>query len=192
MSVEPWSPEAFEARYAADADPWCFATASYEVARYEAITGQLGTRRFRSAYEPACSIGALTERLAPQCDRLVAVDVSATAVARAVERCAELPGVEARVGTITDPPPADLDLIVMSEVGYYFTLDELDRIIISLADALVPGGLLVACHWLGHSADHRLHGTEVHARLDAHLDARLQHRSHQVEPGYLLDSWVAP
>lgn len=191
MSVEPWSPEAFEGRYAAAADPWCFATSPYEVGRYEAIIEQLGPDRFGTAYEPACAEGVLTERLAPRCDRLLSVDVSPTAIERASDRCAALPNVEVRVGSITDPPPGDLDLVVMSEVGYYFALVELDLIIASLADALAPAGLLVACHWRGHSDDHRLHGSEVHARLETQLDGRLRHRSHRVEPGYLLDSWVA-
>lgn len=191
MSVEPWSPEAFEARYAADVDPWSFATSPYENARYDAILGQLDRGRFTAAYEPACSVGVLTERLAPRCDRLLAVDVSPTAIAQAKVRCAGLEGLEVRVGSITDPPPSDLDLVVMSEVGYYFEIAELDGIVESLADALRPGALLVACHWRGHSDDHRLHGTEVHARLGSRLDGRLQHRGHRVEPGYLLDTWAA-
>lgn len=191
MSLEPWSPEAFEARYVANIDPWSFATSSYEDARYQAILDELGSGRFTNAYEPGCSVGVLTERLAPRCDRLLAVDVSATAVARACARCIGHPGLEVRVGSITDAPPPDLDLVVMSEVGYYFELAELDRIIDSLADALHPGARLVACHWRGHSDDHRLHGSEVHARLGDRLDGRLRHRSHRVEPGYLLDTWVA-
>ncbi len=191
MSVEPWSPEAFEARYVAEEDPWAFATSQYEDARYRAIIGELGAGRFANAYEPACSVGVLTERLAERCDRLLGVDVSTTAVGRASARCAEHEGVKVRVGSITDPPPPDLDLVVMSEVGYYFAVAELDRIIDSLAEALRPGALLVACHWRGHSDHHRLHGTEVHARLENQLDERLQHRTHRVEPGYLLDSWVA-
>jgi predicted TPR repeat methyltransferase len=192
VSVEPWSPEAFEARYAADIDPWSFATSPYEDARYQAILGETGTDRFANAYEPACSVGVLTEQLGARCDRLLAVDVSSTAVARASVRCAELAGVEVRVGSITDPPPADLDLVIMSEVGYYFEVAELDRIIGSLAATMVPGARFVACHWRGRSDDHRLHGTAVHARLADQLDGRLQHRSHRVDPGYLLDTWVSP
>jgi SAM-dependent methyltransferase len=191
VSVEPWSPEAFEARYAADADPWSFATSPYEHARYEAILGELGAGRFANAYEPGCSVGVLTDRLAQRCDRLVAVDVSPTAIASARTRCAGVTGVEVRIGSITDPPPPDLDLVVMSEVGYYFERAELDRIVDSLAEVLRPDALLVACHWRGHSDHHRLHGTEVHARLEARLDGRLQRRSHRVEPGYLLDTWAA-
>src|SRR5690606_21321507 len=59
-TMDPCSAEAFEARYAADPDPWRFASSPAEMARYDAIMALLARRHYRSGYEPACSIGALT------------------------------------------------------------------------------------------------------------------------------------
>ena len=61
-----------------------------------------------------------------------------------------------------DHEPVGSDLIVFSELGYYFERDVLAELIDRLLGALLPGGEFLACHWLGSSADHRLHGDDVH------------------------------
>lgn len=188
MSVEPWSPEAFEDRYQGDPDPWEFATSSYERARYRSIMGVLPRPRYRSAYEPGCSIGELSALLAGRCERVAAVDVSATAVARARIRCADLPGVGVAVGSVLDDPGGDHDLVVMSEIGYYFTEPRLDRVIDLLVGALEPGADLVACHWTGSSPDHILSGAQVHAHLSARTD--LVQVSSEDHGAFLLAAWT--
>jgi predicted TPR repeat methyltransferase len=193
MSVEPWSPAAFELRYRAQPDPWNFEHSDFEQGRYDAILASLPRERYRNAYEPGCSVGALTVRLAARCDALDAVDVSATAVARAQERCRSEGYVQITVGSVAEPPPPDLDLVVLSEIGYYFDIAELDRIAAALATALRRGGDLVACHWLGESADHRLHGSVVHERLRTVLhDRGLVRCVHAGTPDYVIDGWSAP
>ena len=163
---EPWSPRAFEERYAGDADPWSFATSPYELARYDTILGALRPEphRYRLGYEPACSIGVLTERLAPRCDRLLATDVSPSAVAQAKERCGERDGLRIEVGSIQDGPGTDdpFDLVVFSELGYYFDEEELAAVVAGVRCLIGPGGDLIACHWSGESPDHRLSGAVVH------------------------------
>lgn len=185
--VAPWSPAAFEERYRRAPDPWAFRSSPYEQRRYERIVAALDRPRYRSGYEPACSVGELTWRLATRCDHLRAVDVSATAVAATRELCRGLPGVEVAVGSVADEATTGHDLVAFSEVGYYFTVTELDAVIDRMVSALVPGGDLVACHWLGHSPDHQLHGSVVHERLAAHpaLDRRL----HEDHDGFVLDAW---
>jgi hypothetical protein len=54
------------------------------------------------------------------------------------------------------------NLIVFSEVGYYFDIESLSALAHRLADALCFNGELIAVHWRGHSGDHILHGDEVH------------------------------
>lgn len=187
-TVEPWSPAAFEERYQRAPDPWAFRSSAYEQGRYDRIIAALDRPRYRSAFEPACSVGELTWRLAGRCDHVRAIDVSPTAVAAAAELCRGLPGVEVAVGSVADDRSTGHDLVAFSEVGYYFDVDQLDQVVDRLVQALVPGGDLVACHWLGESADHRLHGSEVHERLAAHpaLDLRL----HEEHDGFLLDGWT--
>jgi SAM-dependent methyltransferase len=81
------SPEAFETMYRQSRDPWNFATSEYERGRYRAILDALLRGSYRRAFEPGCSIGELTARLACRCDRIVATDVAPSAVALARERC---------------------------------------------------------------------------------------------------------
>ncbi len=174
MSAEPWSASAFEARYRANPDPWDFAGSPYEQGRYDTLLRGLSRDGYRRGYEPGCSVGALTIRLAARCERLFAIDVSATAIATARDRCRAAGNVELTVGSVAEPPPRDLDLLVFSEIGYYFSVPELDRVIARLHDAVVPGGELAACHWLGTSPDHQLHGSVVHERLRAGTRDRLR------------------
>jgi len=189
-ATDPCAPEAFEARYRADGDPWDFAGSSYEQGRYQRVLDALGRDHYRSGYEPACSVGELTVQLASRCDRLRAVDVSATAVARAARRCQHLPGVEVAVASVTDDSPGLHDLVVFSELGYYFDPPMLDEVIDRLAAAVEPDGDLVACHWLGHSVDHRLHGSFVHEQLHRRLpSAGFVHRTNHREPGFVVDAW---
>jgi hypothetical protein len=55
-----------------------------------------------------------------------------------------------------------LDLIVFSEIGYYFDESELERLTARLVDKLRHGSSLLAVHWLGVSSDHVLNGDRVH------------------------------
>jgi SAM-dependent methyltransferase len=192
MSRRPPSPtstEFFDARYGADDDPWGFATSPYELGRYRDLLGLLGSARFEHAYEPACSIGVLTAQLAPRCRSLLAMDASARAVEHARRRCGDHPGVEVRVGRLPEDLPAGpFDLVVFSEVGYYFAVPALAALLDELTARLRPGGLLAGTHWTGCSADHVLGGAVVHDLLDR--TAGLHRRERAVRPGYELGAWV--
>lgn len=168
------SPDFFEAKYRAEADPWSFASSETELARYNTALAALGDRRFQHAFEPACSVGVLTRRLAQVCDQVSAFDLSPTAVAHARERCADLPNVEIRCASLADLlPDASVDLLVLSEIGYYFTPEHWARILDRLIGCLLPGCLVVGVHWLGTSEDHVTGGDEVHAALRAQRRLRL-------------------
>ena len=204
------SPAAFENRYRNDEDPWNYRSSPYERSKYQVTIDSLSRGRFANAFEPACSIGELTAMLAARCDRLLATDVSKTAVRLARERCAGFTNVniECRdlldelrrtaleaghndcVDSHPDPndPDATFDLIVFSEVGYYFDVASVALLARSLAALLRPHGEFVAVHWRGHSPDHVLHGDEVHRTLFDSLP--LQHRAGDYHPGFRLDSWL--
>lgn len=185
--MDPCSPAAFEAKYAEDPDPWRFASSPSELGRYDAIDALLAADRYRSAYEPACSVGVLTARLGHRCDQLLAVDVAPTAVAEAAARCGHLPHVRVEVGSVTDPGPERFDLVVLSEVGYYFTRAALAAVVDAVHSLLVPGGELVACHWTGHSEDHVLSGAVVHEVIAEHRD--LEPLERDDGDTYVLASW---
>jgi SAM-dependent methyltransferase len=182
-------PEAFEERYRAAPDPWRFGTSAYERQRYGITIAALTRDRYANAFEPGCSIGELTALLAPRCDRLLATDVSPTAVERARRRCAEHSNVRVECGDVrTVTFEAPIELIVLSELAYYFEAEQLEVISRRLAGALDIGGTFLAVHWLGESADHILHGDEAHEILSRSLS--LRHVTAGRYPGFRLDMWM--
>lgn len=181
-------PSYFDDVYAADADPWKFETSPYEAAKYAATLAALPRARYASAFEAGCSIGVLTHALADRCERLLAVDVSEAALDRARTRCADRPHVrfERRVLPADFPAgDAPFDLILVSEVGYYFSAPDLDRFRARCAEALAAGGTLLLVHWTAPVADYPLSGDAVH---DAFLaDPAFRHVRGAREPEYRLD-----
>ena len=55
------------------------------------------------------------------------------------------------------------DLVVLSEIGYYFEPDGLAALRTGRLGSLEPGGTLMAVHWRGQSDVHVLSGDTVHA-----------------------------
>lgn len=183
------SAEFFDDLYASAPDPWGFADDAYERGRYRALVELLVDDVYERAFEPGCSIGELTVLLAERCHTLVATDVSATAVARARRRLRAHPHVRLEIARFPDGlPDAPLDLVVLSEVGYYLTSPRLREAIARTSARMPSGGHLVAVHWTGTSPDHLLTGQEVHELLDQEPSLHTAHRD--VRPGYVLGRWV--
>jgi cyclopropane fatty-acyl-phospholipid synthase-like methyltransferase len=179
----------FEAKYQKKTDPWDFSSNAYELQRYDAIISAIAHRRYDRAFEPGCSIGVLTERLAAYCDEVYAIDFSPSASAQARSRCAHLQQVEVHCASLPEGTPAkDFDLLVLSEIGYYFTPHDWRRISTALIDFLPQGATVLAAHWLGHSQDHRISGDEVHETLISHPKVRVDHRERG--PNVRLDRLV--
>jgi len=148
-SIEP---DYFERLYSAHADPWGFATSAYERAKYDATLAALGTERSRRALEVGCAIGVLTARLAGLCDRLLAVDVSDTALKAAQTRCEGLDNVELQRMTLPgEAPTGRFDLIVLSEVVYYWDDADLVRMGDLLRDKVLSQGRVLLVHWTGET-----------------------------------------
>lgn len=188
MAINTVSKEFFEEKYRADNDPWEFSSSSYERNRYAETLRILGTRKFRCAFEPGCSIGILTEQLATRCKRLFAMDISPTAVSLARDRCAAHPHVTIVEGALPAQMPIGIfDLIVFSEIGYYFERAVLAESRDQLIERLTPHGLLIAVHWLGESSDHVLTGDEVHDILRT-SDSLSLNESRRYD-GFILESW---
>ena len=189
MSASPFSPEFFEKKYRRESDPWHFANSPYEQHRYDATLAALSHRRYARAFEPGCSVGVLTERLARVSDAVEAIDFSPTAVEQARTRCAHLPGVSVRCLSLPERLPVQgFDLVVLSEIGYYFSPAHWTELVASVAEGLPRGGTLLGVHWLGSSGDHRMHGHEVHRILRAQPGLLLEHE--EQHPFFRLDRWV--
>ena len=174
----------FAAKYARSADPWDFAGSPYEAAKYAATLAALPRERYRRGLELGCSVGVLTEMLAGRCDELRAADVSAAAVASARRR---VPG-NVTVETADLPaewPTGAYDLIVASEVCYYWSDAEFAAARRKIVASLDPGGHLLAVHWTVFVPDYPRTGDAVHGALLA--EPGLKHVGGRREPFYRLD-----
>jgi SAM-dependent methyltransferase len=161
-------PDYFEAMYKTAADPWGFDTRWYEARKYAISLAMLPRAHYERAFEPGCSIGVLTEMLGSRCDSVVACDLSAAAVEAARCRTEHQPGV--RVGQARIPadwPAGTFDLVVLSEVLYYFGPEDLDLVLHRVLDALDEGSTLLAVHWRHPVRDYPLGGDQVHRALAA-------------------------
>lgn len=183
----------FERMYSAKQDPWSFASREYEQQRYETILSFVPHGRFRRAFEPGCSIGELTARLATRCGFVTAIDIAQAAVESARQRCLDLGNVDVHQGSLLDDMPSNhFDLVVFSEIGYYFTKSQLVGLAAELSSRIDDGGQLLAVHWTGVSADHILSGESVHRILRKHLPMEhLHHETHSADDddGFVLDIW---
>ena len=158
-------PAYFEQIYGASADPWNFETSPYESEKYTATVTSLPRNCYASALEIGCSIGVLTARLAQHAGALIAIDVSEAALARARARCAELPHVSfARMQFPEQKPRGSFELIIVSEVAYYWSNATLDHAMTTIAALQSSGGHLVLVHWTPVVLDYPLTGDEVHNR----------------------------
>lgn len=157
------APGYFDDVYRANTDPWAFATSPYERTKYTDTLASLPRPHYEQAFEIGCSIGIFTAQLAQRCGHLLSVDVSETALAQARQRCAELPQVTLkRLQVPQEFPEGQFDLILMSEVGYYWSKPDLARAADQMLAALAPGGQLLLVHWTPFVPDYPQTGDEVH------------------------------
>jgi SAM-dependent methyltransferase len=179
----------FDELYAASPDPWEFETRWYEARKYALSLALLPAERYAAAFEAGCSIGVLTERLAPRCGHLLSCDGAATAVRLAALRTASLGNVTVERRIIPrDWPPGGFDLIVFSEFLYYFAGGDLDRVLGLGTAALRPGGNLLAVHWRHPVAEYPRSGDDVHRALRRH--AGLTRLVGHEEPDFLAEVYT--
>jgi predicted TPR repeat methyltransferase len=183
-------PAYFEDMFAATADPWGFETSAYEHAKYARTTAALGNRRYRRAFEIGCANGVLTEQLAAHCDALLAIDVSETALASAKVRC----GIQTNVSfdRMSFPnasfSPGAFDLIVLSEVAYYWDDGDLALAAGQVSDLLAPGADLILVHWIGET-DYPKSGDDAVEALMCALSGKVEILLKERTPDYRLDLW---
>ncbi|GGZ63182.1 SAM-dependent methyltransferase [Streptomyces subrutilus] len=158
----------FDALYDRAEDPWHLAERPYERRKYDLTLAALPQERYRRAFEPACSVGELTHRLAARCDALLACDRVAPAVATARRRTAGQPHVEVRQLTVPAQwPDGTFDLVVLSELLYYLDAATVRTLLERTVEALEPGGTLVTVHWNHPVPEHLATGTGIARSLAA-------------------------
>lgn len=156
----------FEDLYLERPDPWNYRDSGYEERKRRILLSSLTRERYGTVLELGCSIGIQTAALAERCDSLLAIDSSRTALEQAARETARfehvrleqllLPGQWPQLGQGT------VDLVVISEIGYFLAADELEELLGLCASALAPGGELLLCHWLHPIEGWPLDGRTVH------------------------------
>ena len=122
MAINTVSKEFFEEKYRASRDPWNFSSSPYELNRYDEIMRLLGNRTFQSWFRA----GMLDRRahrtsgrsMSSICSRWISRQAPSRWRGSAAQR---YPNVTIVEGALPDDLPQDtFDLIVFSEIGYYF------------------------------------------------------------------------
>ena len=179
----------FDDLYRSAEDPWSFRTRWYEERKRALTLSSLRRQRYRSCFEPGCSIGLLTGGLADRCDNVLACDVSERALQSA--RSAIPSARHVRLLQHGVPhwwPSGPFDLVVISELAYYFDTETVRSLWRSARASLEPGGDLVAIHWRHPVDDYPLTGDAVHGLLaeTGGLERTLRHD----EPDFLLETYT--
>jgi SAM-dependent methyltransferase len=166
----------FEQLYRDNPDPWKFETSEYERAKYDATIRALGAERSQCALEVGCGIGVL-------------IDVSHIALRQAHTRCSDLPQISFMLAGLPDDPINGMfDLIVLSEVVYYWDAGDSDRAAAMFMAQHQPAGRLLLVHWLGET-DYPASGDQAVQRLQRSLGAAIRVERASRTPQYRLDLW---
>ncbi len=214
---DSYSESYFDTLYNDNADPWQYQTRWYEKRKRDMCLAILPQSQYDNAIELGCGNGVLSELLAHRCQALLSIDGNHQAVQLAKERLAELPHTKVIQGVIPDRlltlknavieaypllngtpnMQAPFDLIVISEILYYLSPDDIDTVIAWTQQNLAIGGTLLFCHWRYAIDGFAMTGETVHQRLhhafntennDKHQVA-FTHQSQLVDSDFLLDTW---
>ena len=142
----------FEGLYRANSDPWGFESSDYEARKYASTLAVVAEEPVARALELGCSIGVLTRQLASKCDRLVATELSEIALDQARRRCSGCANIDFVLAErATDGVEGAFDLMLLSEVVYYWDDRDLRAVASAIAEHLQVGGRLILVHWLGET-----------------------------------------
>ena len=178
----------FEALYQQNSDPWQFETSEYEAQKYLATLAALPHPLYQSGFEIGGSIGILTEKLADRCQSLLSVDVSAIAQSQAIKRCYRLTNIDFQMMSVPQEfPDKSFDLIVLSEVGYYWCREDLEKAQNLMLDRLEPQGHLLLVHWTVDARVLPLTGHQVHDTFLELVPTRLKQLKSLSTTEYRLD-----
>jgi SAM-dependent methyltransferase len=181
------TPDYFDCLYTADSDPWKFASSPYELEKYQVTLAALPSARYRRALEIGCSIGVLTLDLAKRCDHLLAVDASPLALDDARRRCAQLKNVEfSQMFVPRDWPRGEFDLILLSEVVYYFDPSDVNELCRRVIGSLAVRGTIMLVHWTGET-DYPLSGDRAADLFISQLRDKVDIIANSRQPEFRLD-----
>lgn len=146
--------EFFNAKYRSSADPWCVGEITWRKTYQEIlrIVARLKRGGYRAALDVGCGTGHLSEALAAFSQRVVGTDIAETAIALARRKHACRENLAFHLWDVRLPPGEDVqrsglyDLVLCSEVLYYYAPDVVTQVLARLRTLLAPDGHLVLVH----------------------------------------------
>lgn len=181
--------DGFEAVFARDPDPWGTYVRRDEAVKRRAIRHMCGSVQGR-ALELGCGNGSNTRMLSRQALRLQALDGSPTAVAITRARISS-PRTVVELARLPEQTPHEpFDLIVIAELLYYFTTEEIRRLGQRLR--LVPNGRLVLAHHHVDFHDTSSHPARVHDQLVSVMGLQSGPRRHIRTTRWRVEAFQAP
>lgn len=155
--------------YAHTDDPWNFANSDYERQKFVATRNALRRERYTSALELGCGNGMLASYIVPRCRRYTGVD--------AVERAVEAARARVPHGDFVQAcypcrlPGEDYDLVILSEVLYFLSSDDIAQLTRDLAE-VAPRAEVICTTYLGET-EQVLQGIDALEAFRAGMRGRL-------------------
>lgn len=185
-------PQYFENMFRASDDPWDLESSVYEMDKYAQSVRALGGRTYELGFEIGCAKGVLTQALARHCRAMLAIDVSETALKAARVRCASLDHISFGRMVFPEHTPmgSAFDLIILSEVAYYWDDADIARAATWIAAHIAPGGDILLVHWTGET-DYPQSGDDAVSKLQTALAPWVNIITEERALRYRLDLWRA-
>jgi SAM-dependent methyltransferase len=171
-------------------DPWDLETSQFEKDKYDLQLAMLGNHRYPRALEIGCGAGAFTRRLSGIADRVLALDISANAIAKAQQAKLEYGSVEYRVANVMDYSVGDQgpwDLVVMSEticyLGWLYSFFDVAWLAAELFAATRTAGQFLMANTCGGVEDYLLRPWIIRTYRDLFLNVGYQLKSEEMFRG---------
>ncbi len=181
----------FDGLYREREDPWRYRSSWYERRKRQVTLAALPRERYGTVIEAGSSIGLLTAELADRAERVIGLEASGVALEAARRALADRPGVRFQQAVLPQqwprelPEGAPVDLVVLSEIGYFLSRAELERLVDECERSLALSGHLVLCHWRQEVEGWPLDGDDVHDLVAG--DPRFRLLSRHREPDFMVD-----
>ncbi|MFV8226479.1 bifunctional PIG-L family deacetylase/class I SAM-dependent methyltransferase [Christiangramia aquimixticola] len=186
----PVKKEYFDELFSKDNDPWNFETSRYEQKKYQKTLDALPERDYKNALEIGCANGVFTNLLAERCNQVLALEHNANALDAARKRAGDRQNCRFLKWDISKGlPEENFDLVVLSEVGYYFKKDQLLEIYRDIEEALLPGGIFIMVHWTSYVREYPLTGLQVHELFENEYSKKFKKLNAHREELYDLVVW---
>lgn len=132
----------------AEPDPWGYETHWYEKRRRALIAAMLPDDALGQVLEIGCSTGLITQMLAARASHVLAVDVSARAVALARQRLQGSAHVQVVHADITAHwPGQSFDHILLCDVAYYLRAAQISQLARNIRIQASPACVVLLAHW---------------------------------------------